>query len=236
MNHYDFWGMVNTIFISVSVYGIYCQLCTIWQNKNKTPHNDKTSGINVLSLNQFTVSFFAYLSFFIYGYCIEPFNHYIVWPRLIASTFVALILFEIWRARSDKNSFVTLFFCFLSLLTAILVLIFFRIELVDETRVIATSMILVISLLIAQGYGHQIYKIIKAKDTGVIDIRMSLFILLMDISTIMFVFSMGVNVAWPLFVLAVTSAITKVIMLYLFYWVKSAPSQTASITKAKSET
>ena len=92
---YNLFGTLNTVFIIVSVYGVYSQLQTIWQRKQ--PMQSTCSPTALLSLNQFSVSFLAYLSFFTYGYSIEPFNHYIVWPRLVASLLVLGILIEIWR-------------------------------------------------------------------------------------------------------------------------------------------
>jgi len=44
--------------------------------------------------------------------------------------------------------------------------------------------------------------------------------LLMDISTIAFALSMGIREGWPLLILAITSAVTKVVIMYLFRWVK----------------
>jgi uncharacterized protein with PQ loop repeat len=91
----------------------------------------------------------------------------------------------------------------------------------DEGKRISTAIILVVSVLIAQGYYHQIRMIIKNKDTGAVDIRMSQFILLMDLSTITFAISMGMENGWPLLVLAITSGITKIVIIYLFRWVKT---------------
>ncbi|WP_245921878.1 hypothetical protein [Bowmanella denitrificans] len=52
---------------------------------------------------------------------------------------------------------------------------------------------------------------------------MSQFILLMDISTIAFALSMGFADGWPLLLLACVSAVTKLAIMYLFYWVRVSP-------------
>jgi len=75
MSGYDFFGAVNTVFIFVSLLGVLSQVKTIWQRKKQKINGGATE---LLSINQFTVSYLAYFSFFIYGYSIEPFNHYIV--------------------------------------------------------------------------------------------------------------------------------------------------------------
>ena len=87
MNAYDIFGSINTFFIFVSLYGISSQVRTIWLRKVE---RTKGGATELLSLNQFNVSYLAYFSFFIYGYSIEPFNHYIVWPRFIAAALVNL--------------------------------------------------------------------------------------------------------------------------------------------------
>lgn len=229
MDLYNFFGITNTLFIFVSLYGVFSQLRTIWQRKKAasfTPAHCRQSTLTnmgttteLLSLNQFSVSYLAYFSFFIYGYSIEPFNHYIVWPRLVATLLVGAILLELWRDRQTKTTL-------LVLLGAIVVLAAGMIGLVvgdtitDEGKIISTSIILIISLLIAQGYSHQIRLIIKSGSTGAVDLKMSQFILMMDISTICFALSMGLRTGWPLMVLAITSAITKLIIMSLFRWVR----------------
>ena len=93
----------------------------------------------------------------------------------------------------------------------------------DSSRQFSTALILVISVLLAQGYVHQIKLIIQHGKTGAVDLKMSQFIFLMDVSTVMFGLSLGVKNGWPLLVLAVTSGITKLIIMYLFHWVKYSP-------------
>ena len=119
-------------------------------------------------------------------------------------------------------SFSILITAIFSLLVGILGL-FYGDTFTDEGRYVSTIIILVISVLIAQGYYHQIRLIIKSGSTGAVDLKMSQFILMMDISTIAFALSMGVANGWPLMVLAITSGITKLIIMYLFKWVKVSP-------------
>lgn len=216
MSVYDFFGTVNTVFIFVSLYGVLSQVRTIWRRKKEEVGTGSTE---LLSINQFTVSYLAYFSFFIYGYSIEPFNHYIVWPRLIATLLVGVILYEIWLDRKTKESTYVLLIALFSLILGIVGLLYGD-TFVDEGRNVSTAIILVISLLIAQGYYHQIMLIIRSGATGAIDLKMSQFIFMMDISTIAFALSMGIESGWPLMVLAITSGITKIIIMYLFKWVK----------------
>lgn len=219
MNTYLVFGAINTTFITVSLYGVFSQLRKIWARKEA--NNSRQGATALLSLNQFSVSYFAYLSFFIYGYSIEPFNHFIVWPRLIASLLVLIIIVEIYKDRKSTSSLSSLLFSCTAFIIAICGL-FAGETIVDQGRAISTTIILVVSALIAQGYYHQILLIVRSGSTGAVDLKMSQFILMMDISTIAFALSMGLKEGWPLMVLAVTSATTKIIIMYLFKWVSTS--------------
>lgn len=217
MNLYNTFGSLNTIFIFISLVGVFSQLRKIWDRKkcSATQHNAS----ELLSLNQFSVSFLAYFSFFVYGYSIEPFNHYIVWPRLIASTLVGLILFEIWRDRQNTLSKSCLSIALVIFIIGGLGLCFGN-RYSDESELLSSCLIVVVTLLIAQGYYHQIMLIFRSGKTGAVDLTMSQFILMMDISTIAFALSMGIESGWPLLLLAIVSAITKLIIMFLFRWVR----------------
>ena len=220
MDFYDIAGTVNTAFIFVSLYGIFSQLKKIWCRKGNDDNSVRPT--ELLSLNQFTVSYLAYLSFFVYGYSIEPFNHYIVWPRLIASLLVLLIIMEIWFDRKSTSAAISFSVAASTLILACAGL-FFGETILDKGKLISTCIILVVTLLIAQGYFHQIRLIYKSGHTGAVDLKMSQFIFMMDLSTIVFAFSMGIAKGWPLLMLAVTSGVTKLIIMYLFRWVETSP-------------
>jgi chromate transport protein ChrA len=213
MTSVAFWGALNTLLITASVFGVFSQLSTIHSRRQTA------SSTALLSLNQFTVSFFAYFSFFVYGYSMTPFNHFIVWPRLVASLVVLAILYEMVKDRKTKPTY----YAFITGLSAMflgLVGLLIGDPIEQGGKWVSTALMLCISILIAQGYAHQIKLIIKSGETGAVDIRMSQFILLMDLSTIALAISIGLRSSWPLMVLAVTSALTKVCILYLFRWVR----------------
>ena len=215
---YNILGTINTLFIFVSLYGVYLQLHKLWVRKA----NGKTQVTDVLSQNQFTMSFLAYFSFFVYGYSIDIFNHYIVWPRLIASLLVMLILIEMWKDRKSTASVASLVLICVCLTLGIIGLALNE-SFADHSKQVSTILIMIITLLLAQGYMHQIKLIISSGKTGAIDIRMSQFILMMDITTIGFAMTMGFAQGWPLIVLATVSAITKLIIMYLFHWARVSP-------------
>ncbi|MBC3765172.1 hypothetical protein [Neptunicella marina] len=216
------FGSINTAFIFISLLGVFSQLRTLW--RAKAEHQAQPT--KLLSLKMFMVSFLAYFSFYVYGMAITPFNHFIVWPRLIASILVALILYEIWRDRGNRKET-------LALLGAICLLVVGSLfgllgdSYTDSGKVIMAGMICIITSLLAYGYYHQIKLVIKAGSTGSLDKNMSLFILMMDVSTIAFACVIGIKNGWPLLLLATVSGITKIIILYLFRWVRISPNAQA---------
>lgn len=136
---------------------------------------------------------------------------------------VAFILFEIWQDRKSKHAKSTFSLACATFLIAIAGL-FMGETIIDQGKYISTTIIVLVTILIAQGYYHQIKLIINSGSTGAVDLKMSQFIFMMDISTIAFALSMGLSIGWPLLVLAITSGITKVIIMFLFRWVKISPT------------
>ncbi|WDE03728.1 hypothetical protein SG34_020425 [Thalassomonas viridans] len=223
---YTFWGTLNSLFIIASLYGIYLQLKKIRRRKAR-PHNPGEV-TQILSVRQFLVSFLAYLSFYVYGYSIEPFNHFIVWPRLIAASLVLAVLYHIWHDRRSSDSragLTTATLCYALAMAGFMAsLIFDSWHFYDHSKNISTALILIITLFLAYGYYAQIRLIRINGSTGAVELKMSLMILLMDISTIAFALSMGLANGWPLLLLACVSGITKIIILYLFRWVRVSES------------
>jgi len=212
---YTLLGSINAALIVLSAYGVLLQLKSIYERRV----NHTANPTAVLSVNQFAVSFVAYFSFYLYAIFIEPINHFLAWPRLLASVLAWLILVEIYRDRQTRYSKVSSLLSGFFLCGGLFALTS-NVTFNDEGRQLSTCLIIVASLLIAQGYTHQFIQIVKSRSTGAINLKMSQYILLMDISTIAFALTMPLTKGWPLMVLAFTSAITKLVMMYLFYWVK----------------
>ena len=212
---FDIFGVINATLIMFSVYGVFLQ----WQKIQIRKRTNDKKATDVLSLNQFYMSFAAYFSFFIHGYSISDFNHYIVWPRLTASLLVAAIIYEIWQDRQSNLAKTCFLSVVISLLLGLVGLLYSQ-GIAIHSKQLSTILIVTVTVLLAQGYAHQISLIRKTGRTGAVNIRMSQYILAMDISTIAFAFSMGLSDGWPLLLLASVSAITKLWIMYLFYWVR----------------
>jgi len=214
-------GSLNSLLIVASLWGIWSQVKKVWHRKQEGVGEGSATAI--LSLNQFSVSYLAYWSFFVYGYSIKPFNHFIVWPRLIAAILVMVLLYEIWRDRRSSNAKAVFWFASLMLLLGLIGLGLAMLHgplMVDQGRPISQVLIVTITILLAQAYAHQIRLILASGSTGAVSIRMSQFIFAMDLSSIFLGLMLGFKDGWPLLLLASVSAVTKLVMMYLFYWVR----------------
>ena len=213
---YNLAGTLNAALVLLSLLGIFSQIRTIRLRKANPAISAKTQR---LSLNQFISSYFSYFAVFVYGYSIMPFNHYLVWSRLIACLLMLVIFYEIWHDRRTTLARTVLAITLGALMLGILGLMFGG-RFSDEGRHVSTALILINALILSQGGAHQIRVILRAGDTGALDLRMNQFIFITHGSTILFALVMGLHSGWPLLVLALTGGGAKGIVMYLFRWVR----------------
>jgi hypothetical protein len=173
-------------------------------------------------MNQFVSSYLAFFSFFLYGACLERFNHYLVWTRLAASLLTLAVLYEIMRSRRDRTAAVCFGACAL-LLFVLPGILLWNADAAVWCRGISQALILVATLILAQGYIHQIVLIRQSGRTGAVSIRMHQFFLLKDISTVVFALAMGLRAGWPLLLLSSVSGLTKIGTLWQFRWARLSP-------------
>jgi len=208
--NYHLNGIANALFFLLSIIGIWLQFIKILKEENST---------FMLSIDQFTSSFIAYLSFFIYGFCLNIVCHYIVWPRLIAIILTLIILFMIMKDRKTIKS-VTIFFICLLLFTASIVFIIYGPRIVLYNIYFSHYLIIFATIIIGQGYVHQIMIIRKTGKTGTVSLKMHQLTFLKDLSGVTFGSSMGFMLGWPIILLNGVGAITKIILIWHFRWVK----------------
>ena len=220
---YHITGLISALIFLLTVGGLWSQLRFIWKRKSafRAGHSPDRPAA-VLSLNQFVSSFLAFFSFFLYGACLQRFNHYLVWPRLLASILTFGVLYEIMRDRRDGPSIASFGFC-LALLVVAPVLLLANPHAAQSGKFISQILIVIITVVLAQGYTHQVTLIRRTGQTGAVSLRMHQFFLLKDISTIAFALTMGFSAGWPLLLLSTVSAITKIITIWHFRWVRLSP-------------
>jgi len=220
---YHVTGFINSVIFLLTIGGLWAQLLIVWQRKRDQREGRRGEGPTaVLSLNQFVCSYLAFFSFFLYGACLERFNHYLVWTRLTASLLTLLVLWEIMRARRERSAVLSFALCAVVLLVMPSLLLW-QAKAVVWCRGISQAMIMVATVLLAQGYTHQIVLIRQSGRTGAVSIRMHQFFLLKDISTIIFALAMGLHTGWPLMLLSSVSGLTKLGTLWQFRWARMSP-------------
>src|SRR5947208_8567160 len=102
---YPITGLISAAIFLLTVGGLWSQLQFIFQRKRTAGRGGVAQRPTaILSLNQFVSSFLAFFSFFLYGACLRRFNHYLVWPRLMAALLVLAVLLEMQRDRRDRLS------------------------------------------------------------------------------------------------------------------------------------
>lgn len=220
---YHITGLINSAIFLLTIGGLWAQLGFVWRRRRSVAdgetHERPTA---VLSVNQFVSSYLAFFSFFLYGACLERFNHYLVWPRLAASLLTLAVLFEIVRDRRDRVATLAFAFCTALLVGAPLGLVTIP-GAAEWGRTVSQTLIVIVTVILAQGYLHQVLLIRQTGRTGGVSARLHLFFFWKDISTIAFAISMGTSTGWPLMLLSSVSASTKVVTLWHFRWVRLSP-------------
>src|SRR5438046_8686696 len=122
---YHITGLISAAIFLLTVGGLWAQLQFIFQRKRSfAGGNAIQRPTAILSLNQFVSSFLAFFSFFLYGTCLQRFNHYLVWPRLLACLLTLAVLYEMIRDRRYALSIMSFSLCVGLLVAAPAVLLF----------------------------------------------------------------------------------------------------------------
>ena len=220
---YHITGLMSSAIFLLTIGGLWAQLGLVWQRKRSATNDTiQERPTAVLSVNQFVSSYLAFFSFFLYGACLERFNHYLVWPRLAASLLTLAVLFEIVRDRRDRVATLAFVVCAALLVGAPLGLVTIP-GAAEWGRTVSQTLIVIVTLILAQGYLHQVLMIRQTGRTGGVSARLHQFFFWKDISTIAFALSMGTSTGWPLILLSSVSATTKLVTLWHFRWVRLSP-------------
>ena len=79
------------------------------------------------------------------------------------------------------------------------------------------------TVLLGQGYMHQVVLMRQKGQTGAVSLRLHQFFFIKDVSTIVFALTMGLRTGWPLLLLSSVSGMTKVITLWQYRRLKRRP-------------
>jgi uncharacterized protein with PQ loop repeat len=217
---YHVTGLISALTFLLTISGLWSQLQLVWKRKRDFLEDaGKERPTAVLSLNQFVSSFLGFFSFFLYGACLPRFNHYLVWPRLVASILTLMVLFEMMRDRRERFATAAFASC-VALLIGSPMLFLAHPAAAAWGRLLSQGLVVVVTIVLAQGYLHQVVLIRQTGRTGAVSLRMHQFFLLKDLATIAFALAMGLAAGWPLLLLSSVSAATKVATIWHFRWAR----------------
>ncbi len=226
---YHLIGIVSSAIFLLCLAGVGTQLTEIVRRRRAG--GARGSATRVISLNQLASSLMAFLAVLIYGFCLERFDHYLVWTRLAAVVVVLAILVEIARDRGDAESRAVAIGCGAALAAALAAM---ATALPVDAGARATAQWLVVgsSALVVQGFARQIVAIRRSGDTGAIALRMHQFTFAKDVMTMLFGAALGIEAGWPLVLTNGVCAAAKLGVMWHFRWVRTSPLAIARRTAA----
>ncbi len=221
---YHFIGLVNVVIFLLCLVGIWTQLRLIEWRKGLFAEGGLAGEkpTDILSLNQFGSSFLAFFSFFVYGFVIERFNHYLVWPRLLATLLTLAILYQIMIDRREARTVAVFSACSGATLAALFFLAAGA-KVSRGGRAFTQGLVLVSAVIVAQGYAHQLAVIRRTGRSGGVSLRMHQLTLLKDVSTMMLGVAMGLKTGWPLLLTNGLCALTKLGVMWQIRWARLSP-------------
>ena len=221
---YHLSGFLSALFVTVSLTGLAVQVGFVWRRKRDFRQgrliDERPTAI--LSLNRFSTSFIAFYAMLLYGVCLGRFNHYLVWPRVIALGLLLIILYEIRCDRKDRLSTV-IFGLAVSLVIFAMALPVLGMRSAVHNAGGSLVLVLFSALLLAQGAMHQIVRIRRSGRTGGLSLRMHQLFFVKDSASIVFGVVMGFTDGWPILLFHGVSMAVQVSTMWHFRWVKSSP-------------
>lgn len=216
MYSYHVTGLISALLSSIASAGLATQAMLLWQRERNRPIVDQST-TSVLSLNRFVTSYVMFLAMYTYGAMLSPFNHYLVWPRVLGMALSLLILYQINHDRRTMLSRAAFGGCLLLLLVSNLAIWYLRP--IDRPNPIVFSLIVVaICLIYLQGGLIQIRLIRRSRNTGGLSRQMHILFVCKDVSLVIFALVMGADIGWPILLLCAVGLTVNLSTLWCFRW------------------
>ncbi len=220
---YHLSGATAAAAFLLTVLGEMFQLRKVWRRRHeqaagRLPGELPTA---VLSLNQVLSVFLACFAFFLYALSLTPVNHYLGWPRFVATIPALMLLREIVRDRPGAGVR-AVYFAAIGLMAGAPLVLWCK-PWTNAGALAAQGLVIAATVVLAQGYTHQIMLIRRSGRTGAVSLRFHQCVLASGLSTVAFGLVMGLEHGWPLVLLASVSAVLKMATLWHFRWVRVSP-------------
>lgn len=217
MSSYHLTGIISASLAILASVGLVTQVHLLWKR-----HGERSGGELVsegLSLNRFVTSFIMFLALFTYGGLLNPFNHYLAWPRVLGLFLVMLILLLIYLDRRCCGSAWAFAGCLVVFLASVLLVAFGR-PIESPNPAVLPTLVVIVSLLYLQGGVIQMQMIRRLRKVGGLSCTMHLFFVLKDISLATFAIAMGTRDGWPILFICAIGLTVNLGTLWCFWRVR----------------
>lgn len=220
---YHLSGAIAAAAFLLTALGEIFQLRKVWNRRQDLAAGRLANELptTVLSLNQVLSVFLACYAFVLYAFSLTPINFYLGLPRFAAAILAIMLLREFARDRPGYRVRVLLGAA-IALLAGAPLVHWLR-PWIDLGTVAAQGVVVAATVMLAQGYTHQILLIRSSGRTGAVSMRFHQCVLASGLSTVAFGLVIGLQQGWPLVLLASVSAVLKVATLWHFRWVRVSP-------------
>ncbi|WP_269523574.1 hypothetical protein [Coraliomargarita parva] len=217
MSTYHLTGVISALLSILASAGLATQVRLLWQRLRQSHGEERVS--EGLSINRFVTSFIVFLALFTYGGLLNPFNHYLAWPRLLGIALALLILLQIYWDRRCRVSGFAFLACFAAFLLSVMIMVSCR-PLENLNPLIMPAMMVVVSLIYLQGGMAQIFMIRSSGKTGGLSQGMHLLFVLKDVSLATFAIAMGVSHGGPILFTCAVGLFVNISTLWCFRWTR----------------
>ncbi|MDD9800560.1 MAG: hypothetical protein OXU29_08900 [Gammaproteobacteria bacterium] len=223
--NYHLAGLASAFFMALSLSGLIVQVRFIWQRKKQRAAGRLAGELptSALSLNRFAASYFGFYALLVYGLCLQPLNHYLVWPRVLAEILLLAVFYALWLDRRGLAPAMVLAAGVALLLVAAALPAMSAAALLRSAAV-AQALVVLSALVFLQGAVHQVVKIRREGRTGGLSLRMHQLSALKDTSLVLFGAAMGFGRGWPLLLIGGVSLAMQVVTMGHFHWARTSPA------------
>ncbi len=232
---YHLSGAIAAVAFLFTALGEVFQLRKVWRRRRQHAAGDLPSELptSVLSLNQVLSVFLACFAFVLYSLSLTPVNVYLGLPRFVAAVLAILLLREIALDRPNAGVW-RVYRLAIALMTGAPLVLWIK-PWADAGAIAAQGLVVAATVVLAQGYVHQIQLIRRSGRTGAVSLRFHQCVLISGLTTVAFGLVMGLADGWPLVLLASVSASLKIATLWHFRWVRLSPLAAQRRTGSASE-